>query len=310
MSLRRLCPCAFALAGAACSATGDDLPIESSTTSTESTAAGGSGAGTSTGAGGVLLDAGSDGGEQPSIVYANTFLELYRVNPITLEIESLGEFVRESGEAFVPPSGLEDIAIDQHGTMYGIAQEAEPAPHAQLYRIDYSGPQPVCTPIATDVDLHGNGLTFVPEGMLDPDAEVLMASGATWWRIDVGPTDTSADVTVITGLPPEWLSVGGDSVGIIGDAVYTTAQPAGTDEPSHLLTFDAKAGTVQDIGSTGLEAIWGLAYWGGEVYGFDYFGKLHRIDRTTGEATELVLPLDLDWYGAGVTTSAPIMAPK
>lgn len=276
------------------------------TSSNDASTSGGTG-----GTGGsVSIDASGDAASGPAIVFAHTFLELFQLDPLTLGLVSLGEFVRADGSAFVPPAGLEDIAVDENGVMYGIAQEVDPTPHGQLYRIDYSENPPVCTAISTNLNVYANGLTFVPKGMLDPDKEVLMASGSQWWRVDVTPTGTAATASVIAGLPAAWSPVGGDSVGIIGDAVFTTAQPTSGPETSHLLTFDPKTGLVDDIGATGVPAFWGLAYWGGVLYGFDNYGKFHSIDRTTGAATELTLPMDLDWYGAGVTTSAPIELPK
>ncbi len=241
-------------------------------------------------------------------VYAHTYTDLYRLDTTTLVLTKVGPFVRESGEAFAPPAGIQDIAIDKNGVMYGVAQEITPAPpHGQLYRIDYKLPKPKCTPIKTNLNVYANGLTFVPAGMLDPTKEVLVASGASWWRIDVGPTDTSATATVIGGLPSPWVAVGGDSVGIIGDAVYTTAV-SGTGTDSHLLTFDPKTGTVKDLGATGVHAFWGLGYWGGELFGFVNDGAMWRIDRKTAKATKVPLTIDgLGWYGAAVTTSAPIV---
>jgi hypothetical protein len=287
--------------------TGNDPDAGSGgTSSNDGSTSGGSG-----GVGGtVAIDASGDASNEPAIVFAHTFLELFQLDPLTLDLVSLGEFVRADGSAFVPPSGLEDIAINQDGVMYGIAQEADPTPHGQLYRIDYSQNPPVCTAISTTLNVYANGLTFVPKGMLDPDKEVLMASGGQWWRVDVDPSSNAATAQVLAGLPAAWASKGGDSVGIIGDAVFTTAQPTNGPEESHLLTFDPKTGLVEDVGATGVVAFWGLAYWGGVLYGFDNYGKFHSIDRTTGHATEIALPMDLDWYGAGVTTSAPIELPK
>lgn len=306
-----LCAAIVGLAGCG---TGDNTKSTGGNPDSGSGGTGGNDAGTSGGTGGtggsVSIDGGGDATLQPAIVFANTFLELYQLDPLTLDLVSLGEFVHEDGSAFVPPSGLEDIAIDQNGVMYGIAQEVDPAPHGQLYRIDYSQNPPVCTAIATTTNVYANGLTFVPKGMLDPDKEVLLASGSEWWRVDVDGASTSANVTVLAGLPDAWASKGGDSVGIIGDAVFTTAQPTNGPEESHLLTFDPKTGQIADVGATGVAAFWGLAYWGGVLYGFDNSGKFYSIDRNTGVATEGTLPMDLDWYGAGVTTSAPIELPK
>ena len=63
---------------------------------------------------------------------------------------------------------------------------------------------------------------------------------------------------------------------------------------------------------TGYDKIFGLGFWGGKIYGFvdDGFdagtGKLIEINSTTGTATMLNTS-GVRWFGAGVTTSAPIL---
>ena len=67
------------------------------------------------------------------------------------------------------------------------------------------------------------------------------------------------------------------------------------------------------IGATGFYDIWGLGYWGGIAYGFNEPGKLIQIDLTTGKGTSIPMPDipgALSFWGAGVTTAAPVVVPK
>jgi hypothetical protein len=67
-------------------------------------------------------------------------------------------------------------------------------------------------------------------------------------------------------------------------------------------TFAASAvGT--DIGYAD---IWGLGFWKDKLFGFTQDGQFVLIDPTTGEGT-LVASNGPRWWGAGVTTSAPVV---
>ena len=68
--------------------------------------------------------------------------------------------------------------------------------------------------------------------------------------------------------------------------------------------------------STGFNKIFGLGFWGGKFYGFadngvdaggaSLGGRMIQIDPVTGAGMELS-SADIRWYGAGVTTAAPIL---
>jgi len=67
------------------------------------------------------------------------------------------------------------------------------------------------------------------------------------------------------------------------------------------------------IGQTGFPRLWGLGYWGGVAYGFSDTGQLCEIDLSTGHGTSIPFPnppSGLSFWGAGVTTAAPIEIPK
>jgi len=62
------------------------------------------------------------------------------------------------------------------------------------------------------------------------------------------------------------------------------------------------------IGSgTGYGQIWGIAYWKDKVYGFTNAGQFVLIDPTTGSATMVSQQSGMNWWGAAVTTLAPVL---
>jgi hypothetical protein len=61
------------------------------------------------------------------------------------------------------------------------------------------------------------------------------------------------------------------------------------------------------VGSgTGYGQIWGIAYWKGKVYGFTNGGQFVLIDPMTGTAMMVTQTPGISWWGAGVTTLAPV----
>jgi hypothetical protein len=68
--------------------------------------------------------------------------------------------------------------------------------------------------------------------------------------------------------------------------------------------------------NTGYNKIFGLGFWGGKIYGFvdttpsgsnpTPKGAVIQIDSVTGAAVELASGGE-QWFGAGVTTNAPII---
>ena len=250
---------------------------------------------------GLIGDIAADSGPPPAsaAVYAHSSTTLYKLDPTTLAITVLGDFKDAAGGA--PISQVTDIALDKDGVMFGVT-------FSDLYKIDYKGGPPRCTHLAT-LSTSFNGLTFVPAGMIDPAAETLIgnANDGGWWRIDVKAGASSATLTQLGSYGGGFLS-SGDSVGIIGDTVYATVNQS-TLGIDHVIVVDPKTGAMKkDLGSTGVSGLYGVGYWGGTMYGFASSGSLYSIDLTTAKATEIPLadkPAG-GWWGAGVTTSAPV----
>jgi hypothetical protein len=103
----------------------------------------------------------------------------------------------------------------------------------------------------------------------------------------------------------------GDIVYVRGFGTVATVDVGGTQD--FLATIDpANNWTATPIGTgTGFDRIFGVAFWGGTLYGFvdggsGNGGSFIRLDRATG-AGALLRADTIRWFGAGVTTVAPII---
>lgn len=246
----------------------------------------------------------------PGRVYANTLDTLYLFEPLSKKLTVIGKFsCLQAGEAVI------DIAVDRAGTMYATTYNR----FLKVDPIDAS-----CVEKGTSaIDYYPNSLSFVPAGTVDPTKEALVGyvqigdKNTQYTRIDVdnGTMTTIGDLNTGSGLASIY-SVSGDIISLIqaGNKSYVTL----TDEPfdasappDKLAEIDPKTGVIKKIiGSTNHHHIWGFGYWAGKGYGFSDDGTGFAIDMTNGTSSVVVTLTDagspVPWYGAGVTTLAPI----
>lgn len=238
------------------------------------------------GGGGGTGDGGSDIGV--TYVYAHTASELYRVDPDTLAITRIGAFGWSNGS-----DQMTDLAVDKTGLMIGIS-------YGSVYRIDPSTAQTTRLSSALSGDF--NGLSFVPAAML----------GTTGDDVLVGTRNSDGVVSRIDPMTGQVTTVGnmggfsssGDLVAASGTTVQTADGGFASDRLVRLApgTFAATAiGT-----SIGFSDIWGVAFWKSQIFGFTQYGEFITIDPTTGVGT-LVENDGPAWWGAAVTTSAPVL---
>jgi hypothetical protein len=215
-----------------------------------------------------------------------------------------------------------DIAIDKNGQMTGSA--AVPLSGGglggELVSVDKSTAH--CTMLSSTNGLPPSSLTYVPAGTVLPDREALVGYGQDTYLL-VDPSNGS--VTPIGMLNngqsggTHWVS-SGDIVSIINGGTYLTVTGAASGG-DRIVEVDPKTGAlIRIIGDVGVTAILGLGYWGGVAYGFsgdgapgplNMPGHLFQIDLANGgAATDIPIPQappDLSFFGAGTTTSAPIV---
>lgn len=251
---------------------------------------GGGGGGDPDGGGGGWPDGGPlfDAAPPPwdGVIYAHSSSELYQVDPDTLAVTLIGPF----GWGSVGYDEMTDIAVDRLGAIVGIS-------FGSVYSVD---PDTAACTFLAYLDRQFNGLSFVPAGVIDPtDAEVLVAAAldGTFWRVD--PT-TGASTQI--GAYGGGLGSSGDIVAVEG-STFATVENNGLD---WLARINPTTGTATLVGATGVNGIWGLGYWKNKVYGFSSGNQFVLIDTATGAAT-VVETGSVSWWGAGVTTQAPII---
>jgi hypothetical protein len=242
------------------------------------------------GSGGAMdLDAGpGDAGPPPvdAEVYAHSPDTLYRLDPITKKMTTVGVF---GGCGTVI-----DIALDKNGVMFGTS-------FGGLYKINKS--TAACTLVAAGG--YPNSLSFVPAGTVDPVNEALVGyNGTTYVRMDT----TTGAVTTIGDLGNAGYASSGDLVSLIGGSSYLTVNGNGCSDC--LVEINPATGAlIKKIGPLGHASVYGLAYWAGVAYGFDASGTLFQIDVTTAATVNIPIPnapANLVFYGAGSTTAAPL----
>lgn len=253
----------------------------------------GNGGGADAGPGGDAPGAPGDGaGSDGTVVYvyAHTADALYRVDPDTLAITMIGSF---GWPASVGTDQMTDLAIDKNGQMIGVS-------FTRVYRVDPDTAQTQL--LSSSLGDSYNGLSFVPAA----------AVGQTGDDVLVGTRNADGKVFRIdpmTGAATEVGDMGayqssGDLVAVEGFGTVQTVVGTGNDRLVRLApgTFAATPiGT--DIG---FSDIWGVAFWKSKIYGFTDTGQFILIDPTSG-AGSLVSTNNVAWWGAAVSTIAPVV---
>lgn len=218
-------------------------------------------------------------------VYAHSSSQLYKIDPDTLDVTLVGAFDWPSGS-----DSMTDIALDKDANMVGVSFDV-------VYAVNKD--TAACTRLA-DLDREFNGLSFIPGEEVGTGTEILVGAAldGSVWEID----KTTGQSTQIGNYGGGFTS-SGDIVSVTGFGTVATVKSGlgGTDK---LVRVDATTGAATLIGDTGVTDIWGLGFWKDKVYGFTDYNQFVLVDRTTGSA-QVVETGNVNWWGAGVTTSAP-----
>jgi len=243
----------------------------------------------------------------PSRVYAHSGLMLYRIDTLTMAAVPVGMF---TGLMTMPTQeNMLDLALDRDERMIGVSRnrifQINPATAATTFLASYTGSGLL-------------SLSFVPANIAQPDGpEMLVAATDTGdiVRIDIVGTTATATVIGNYGLSGgTQIASSGDLVYIKGVGIFATVDVGPMAGNDYLASVDPANGwraTLIGTG-TGFNNIFGVAFWGGTLYGFadDGFtaatGKFVRLDRSTGTGT-LIQMGSIRWFGAGVTTEAPLI---
>lgn len=217
-------------------------------------------------------------------VYAHSANELYRIDPDDFGVTLVGTFSFDSAT-----DDITDIAIDKDGNMVGISVTT-------LYAIDSD--TAACTKII-DLDSAFAALTYVPT---DGGEEALLAGA---FDGDIFRIDPDTGASTLAGNLGGGFEISGDLVAVKDFGIVATIEvPDGTTDRLARLDPFTFAATV--IGDTGYAKLFGLGFWKNEVYGFSANNEFVLIDVDDGSA-ELIESGSVAWWGAGVTTLAPII---
>lgn len=232
------------------------------------------------------------------VVWAHSRDTLYSFEPRELRVTAIGQFTTPNGEDDLQ---ITDLAVTKDNVIYACSKIA-------LYRVD--GETAVATHVA-DFDLPEgvsfNGLTFLPEGVVDDDAETLVGAtddgeAGAYYRVD---TETGA--TRELGRYSNGYRSSGDIVSVEGAGTYATVKREDLDTDL-LVRIDPETGNATRIGDgIGFRRIFGLGYFRSHLYGFDADGTLIDIDPMTGVGEAVGTSTGTnEFWGAGVTTLAPV----
>jgi hypothetical protein len=248
----------------------------------------------------------------PGRVYANTGDTLYLFEPVSGDLKVVGKFScldpKDSTDVVI------DLAVDRTGLMFATTI-------LRFLRVDPTNAS--CSEVAKapGLDYYPNALSFVPAGTVDATKEALVGYAALdvhvdsidYVRIDTvtGIMTKIGDINA-TDAGVQYVS-SGDVISLLqdGNRAYATVKIVGGTGTDRLAEVDPSNGNIKRIiGDTKESDLFGFGYWAGKGYGFSGSGRLVAINMTTG-ASVLVKTLTADggalpWYGAGVTTQAPI----
>lgn len=250
------------------------------------------GATSPTDSGGPKLDVGvpeTGGPLEIAEVFGHSADTLYRLDPETKEVTVVGPFTGCT-------ASIIDIALDADSNMYGTA-------FGSLWSIDRA--TGACTHIADGS--YPTSLSFVPAGTLHPTEEALVGfDDEQYIRID----PQTGQITNL-GTLSDGLRSSGDMVSVEGQSyltVFDNGECAATD---CIVELDPATGdVVVNYGPLPYDQVFGLAFWAGRAYGFARSGVLFEIEFMAGSVTttEIAIPgapANLEFFGAGSTTSAP-----
>jgi len=222
-------------------------------------------------------------------IYANSYFNLYAVNPDTLEVTLIGPFGWPDGGSDM----MTDIAVDKDNNIYGISW-------GSLYRVDHD--TAACTFLTNLDGQEFNGLSFLPVGAIDQTGEeALVATGLAGALYKI---DTTTGVSTLIGDYGGNYESSGDIVSVEGFGTAATVKNGSTND--YLVHVDPTTGAATNIGSTGIPDIWGIGFWKNKVYGFVATNQFVTIDIHTGESTYISTGPE-NWTGAGVSTKAPVI---
>jgi len=230
---------------------------------------------------------GGGGGTIEPVVYGHTATTLYKVNATTKLVTAVADFSNCDSEVI-------DLALDEHSRAFVTTQTG-------LFQLNLM--TAACTSVKDDS--YPNSLSFVPKGTLDPNVEALVGyNGSSYVRIN----PLTGAVQQLDTLGGGFVS-SGDIVSVIDGGTYLTAKNPGSSSADFLIEVNPATGAlVRSLGPLPFADVFGLAFWGGSLYGFSHNGTLFEITINGSMTTSAAVPNAMahPWNGAGSTTAAAL----
>jgi hypothetical protein len=221
------------------------------------------------------------------VIFAHSASELYKVDPDKLSVTLIGAF-KWPGFS----DQMTDIALDKKGKMIGIS-------FTTVYSVDPK--TAVCTELAPLSGLDFTGLSYIAAESAD-GKEILLAASASGAVSEIDPTTGKSKVVGNYNGPGS----SGDIVSVKGLGTYATVRNGftGNDWLARIDVLGGYKATL--IGEIGYAGVWGLGFWKNKFYGFTDGKEFITLDTKTGQG-KLVSSGGATWWGAGVTTQAPVI---
>jgi hypothetical protein len=239
-----------------------------------------------------------DGGPTlPAVVWAHSGRELFRFDPLTNRVTSVGVLNTtedDVGDFF----SMTDVAVRSDGALFGLGR-------GRVWRIDTETAR--CTTVAMEVQ--GVAMSFVPAGEISDQEELIVGYEDSNDRAKLARVDLVAGTVVDLATFSGDCETSGDIASISGLGTFITLRCANDESQDFLATIDVMTATITIIGPTGVRGIWGLGFWAGVFYGFTDSGQLVEINAATGASTIIANEVGAadGFWGAGVTTEAPLI---
>lgn len=248
------------------------------------------------------------------LIYAHSRDILYTFSAYTNTVTEIGRFRTADGKN-VPP--VLDLAVDSEGVVLISTDDWDDTP-PMLYEVDPD--DAVATPIG-ELRLNTSRERLFALSFLAPDespdgTEMLIGATNEGAYFEVDRHDAS---TRHLGNYPEGWASSGDIVSVEGLGTFATLRQTGRDAyPGDILARiifprGEERPAVIPIGpirsqTEDFRSIYGLGYWGRNLYGFSSSGQLIQIDRTTAAGSLVTTQTGASqFWGAGVTIMVPVI---
>lgn len=201
--------------------------------------------------------------------YVHSDTTLYKLDPFKHTLDEIGTL-----------PDLFDIDTAPDGTLYGLSPQ-------YLYRYDAQANSWTQLPQPLDADVgNANGMA------IDSEGNVFITSGNKLYGADL----TTGEVQLRGNMGGNYTS-SGDCVVTKQDVLYMTSSHTDTDS---LVKIQGATAQTDNIGITGVDAIWGLTAAWGRLWGTTWDGKLVEIDQHSAE-TKVVHTFAASFFGAAST---------